>query len=52
MAVGIRSARLADDSVTVWAGSGIVSGSDPSEEWEESRHKFNLLVRALEGGTP
>lgn len=45
--VGIRSARLRPASATLWAGCGIVNGSDPAEEWEESRNKFQTLLSAL-----
>lgn len=46
--VAIRCARLHDRSATLWAGCGIVNGSDPAEEWEESRTKFQTLLSALE----
>lgn len=46
--VAIRCARLRKGSATLWAGCGIVSGSDPADEWEESRTKFQTLLSAME----
>ncbi len=33
----------------LFAGAGIVSGSDPSKEWEETRIKFHPVLKALSG---
>ena len=45
-AVGIRSALFHQDGVYVWAGAGIVEGSDALQEWQEietkSRQYFQL----------
>lgn len=48
LAVAIRCGRVQDRTVTLYAGCGIVNGSDPAEEWEESRSKFQLLQEAIE----
>lgn len=46
-AVAIRSATLAGDRATVWAGAGIVAGSEPAAEWDETARKAMPLVRLL-----
>ena len=33
-------ARIDGDSLTAYAGAGIVDGSDPAEEWRETGHKL------------
>ena len=48
LAVTIRAATVVGRDVTAWAGCGIVNGSDPAEEWEESRTKLQLLVEAFD----
>ncbi|TYL37081.1 isochorismate synthase [Natronococcus pandeyae] len=46
-AVGIRSGLAADETVTLFAGNGIVADSDPSEEWEEVQLKFRPILDEL-----
>ncbi|MBI5868252.1 MAG: isochorismate synthase [candidate division Zixibacteria bacterium] len=46
-AVAIRSALLTGDQVHVFAGSGIVRGSTPDEEWQETENKALAFVNAL-----
>lgn len=46
--VAIRSATVRGNEATLWAGCGIVEGSDPAEEWAESRAKFQLLADGFE----
>lgn len=46
-AVAIRSALLAGDQGHVFAGSGIVRGSTPDEEWQETENKALAFVNAL-----
>lgn len=46
-AVAIRSAGLAGARATVWAGAGIVAGSEPAAEWDETARKAMPLVRLL-----
>lgn len=48
LSVALRTAQLDGPQATLWAGCGIVEGSDPAEEWEESRAKFRLLQSVLE----
>ncbi len=47
LAVGIRSARLQGKSLAIFAGAGIVQGSQPEAEWEEIENKMNSLLKAL-----
>lgn len=48
-AVAIRSGVASDDSVTLFAGNGIVADSDPDEEWEEVQLKYRPILDALAG---
>lgn len=43
-AVGIRSAIVRGSTVTVIGGAGIVQGSDPHAEWEETARKAASLL--------
>lgn len=45
--VSIRSARLAGCHATLYAGAGIVAGSDPAGETDETSAKFVALLSAL-----
>ena len=45
--VGIRSALLRGNEATLFAGAGIVEGSDPDREFEETESKFQPLLAAL-----
>lgn len=45
--VGIRSALLCGGQATLFAGSGIVEGSDPERELRETELKFQPLLNAL-----
>ncbi len=47
VAVGIRSALIRGDSVQLFAGAGIVAGSDPDAEWQETVQKMSALERLL-----
>ena len=47
-AVALRSGLLAGRSAHLWAGSGIVRGSDPVSELAETRLKLSALLLALE----
>ena len=51
--VTIRSAEVCDRTVRLFAGAGIVVGSDPAAELAETSAKFLTLLRALglEGST-
>ena len=45
--VGIRSALIQDNHARLYAGAGIVAGSDPEKELGEIQLKFQALLRAL-----
>ncbi len=44
-AVGIRSARIFEDEITLYGGAGIVEGSDPETEWNEVEQKLSPFLR-------
>ena len=44
LAVGIRSALVIKDQAHVFAGCGIVKGSDPESEWDEITVKTKYLI--------
>lgn len=46
-AVGIRSAVLRGPRAWVYAGAGLVRGSDPAREWDETAAKMSLMRAAL-----
>lgn len=46
-AVGIRSALLRDRNLTLYAGAGIVQGSDPAREWQELQAKIRPFLHTL-----
>lgn len=46
-AVGIRSAEVSDDRTTLYAGVGVVQGSDPEKEWLETEAKFEAMKIGL-----
>ncbi len=48
-AVAIRSALLQGDEASLYAGCGIVEGSDPEEEYQETEIKFKPMLNALGG---
>ena len=48
-AVAIRSGLVDGRKATLFAGNGIVAGSDPQAEYEESRLKFEVMLRGLGG---
>lgn len=50
-AVAIRSALLRGREALLYAGCGIVAGSDPDKEYAESRLKLRPMLWALNGGT-
>lgn len=47
LAVGLRSAVLRGDRATLFVGAGIVSGSTPAAEWDETERKALALLGAL-----
>jgi menaquinone-specific isochorismate synthase len=48
--VGIRSALLNGATARVYAGAGIVEGSDPDNELAETDLKFRALLEGLRSG--
>lgn len=48
-AVAIRSGLISAGTATLFAGAGIVAGSDPNKEWQETNLKFKAILDALGG---
>lgn len=48
-AVAIRSALVSGSEAIVYAGAGIVRGSEPASELAEVRHKSAMMIEALGG---
>jgi menaquinone-specific isochorismate synthase len=48
-AVGIRSALVQGNSLALFAGAGIVTGSTAQGEWDEVEHKVGDFIRILTG---
>lgn len=48
-AVALRCAWLEGSEAELFAGAGIVAGSDPQSELEETEAKFNAMLSVLEG---
>ena len=46
-AIGIRSAEVAGPRARIYAGNGIVAGSNPVEELAETQLKLQALLAAL-----
>ena len=46
-AIALRCARLSGDRATLYAGAGIVGGSDPRSELEETEQKFRAFLDSL-----
>lgn len=47
-AVSLRCGELHDDTLTLYAGAGVVAGSDPLQEWTEIENKAAGLRTLLE----
>lgn len=47
-AIAIRTAIIRDGELAVQAGAGIVAGSVPATEWEETMNKGRAMFRAVE----
>ncbi len=45
--MALRSALLRDDVASLYAGCGIVTGSDPDREYAESQLKLQAMLWAL-----
>lgn len=50
--VALRCARVEGKSARVWAGAGLVAGSDPDRELEEITSKAETMLRALDAPSP
>lgn len=46
-AVGIRSGQLDGTEIRLWSGVGVVAESDPEAELDETRAKFEAMLRPL-----
>ena len=46
-AVGIRSGLMSERCVYLYAGAGIVEGSEPDREWEEVQWKFESMTSLI-----
>lgn len=44
----LRCARIDDRVADLYAGAGIVAGSDPESEWQETGHKLAAMSTALQ----
>ncbi|NCA69058.1 MAG: isochorismate synthase [Sphingobacteriia bacterium] len=44
----LRCAHIEDNSAYLYAGAGIVAGSDPADEWLETEHKLSAMATALQ----
>jgi len=49
-AIALRCAELRGDSAVLYAGAGIVAGSDPAKELDETERKFRAFLDALRWG--
>ena len=45
--VGIRSALIKNKEMTLYAGAGIVEGSDPQDEWQEIENKISNFIKLI-----
>jgi anthranilate synthase component I len=48
IAITIRTLEIFENKISVQAGAGIVYDSDPDKEFEETVHKANAIIKALE----
>jgi menaquinone-specific isochorismate synthase len=48
--VGIRSALIRGEQARIYAGAGIVEGSDPEREWHETQVKMEALLNSVKQG--
>ena len=46
--VAIRSGLVFNDTLSVYAGAGLVSGSHPDTEWEEIENKISRFMRIFD----
>lgn len=48
--VNLRCGQLWSNGATLYVGGGIVAGSDPAKEWEETNQKATTLLSVLHNG--
>ena len=46
--IAIRCGLVDHDKVTLFAGAGVVAGSDPLLEWQETDAKLGTMLKALD----
>ncbi|MFM9986938.1 MAG: chorismate-binding protein [Flavobacteriales bacterium] len=46
--VNLRCMRILPDHLTLYAGGGIVPGSDPEKEWEETEKKMEVMLSVVQ----
>jgi menaquinone-specific isochorismate synthase len=51
LTVAIRSSLISGRTLSLFAGAGIVKGSDPDSEWQELENKIAPAINALAGGS-
>jgi isochorismate synthase EntC len=44
----LRCAEIHESTADLYAGAGIVAGSDPDSEWQETEHKLAAMSTALQ----
>ena len=49
-AIALRCAALDGERATLYAGAGIVAGSDPAREVDETERKFRAFLDSLRWG--
>lgn len=47
-AVSLRCAQIEDESATLYAGAGVVAGSEPELEWQETCAKLRTMLLAMD----
>ena len=52
LAVALRCGLLAANSITLFAGAGIVADSEPHAEWRETLDKARFLLDAARNAPP
>lgn len=50
LGIALRCGQISDNQIRLFAGCGIVAGSDPKKEFSESQAKFVPMISALEHG--
>ena len=45
--VNLRCMHIQPDKLTLYAGGGIVAGSDPDKEWEETEKKMDVMLTVV-----